>query len=263
VIGNYALGDVVHLQVEIDLVNDRWVIHLDGQPAWDDSFGSADLVEGVRVSTPVTPAPARVTGAIDNLTINETICDVQPCDRLAFENLTPGAIYPVFSSFAAEGVIVNINSFFFTPGPCNGLFSSGTAVVVPGLQNACRTGNEILLDDVSLGFDFGGPVDDVVIYYGDYTGTVSLGVNGDCETVLDFPALDGTFQGGVAISVFDSGAPGGCGVIRLLGEITELSIGGQSLFIDALSYCQDCPSLVRSAFEDQVAGRVTTSAISS
>ncbi len=111
---------------------------------------------------------------------------------------------------------------------------------------------------MTLDFDFGGTVSDVLIYYGEYGGTVSLEVNGDCRVVENFPALDGTVMGGVNVIVMDTGGAGGCGVIHLTGDVDELVIGGQELWIDALSYCHACPSLLRSAFEDQVLGTIYT-----
>ena len=252
-IGTYTLGTVVHLQVEIDLVNDLWVIYLDGEEVWADSFGPANSLVALRVTTQVTASPAGITAAIDNLTINDGICDPQACFRLAFDELTAGATYAVGSSFASEDVIIDVEPFHPIVGPCSGASVSGSAVV-GNSQNACRTGNEIHADDVTLDFDFGGTIDDVVIYYGDNGGTVSLGVNGDCRTVQNFPQLNGLIQGMVAVEVFDSGAAGGCGVIRLLGEIDQLSIGGQDLWIDAVSYCHECPDIMRSAFQDQTLG---------
>jgi FlgD Ig-like domain len=259
VIGTYTLGDVVHLGVEIDLVNDVWLVRLDEVLTMEESFGAVDVLQAVRVSTPVVASPPRVSGAIDNLTINETVCGARPCNRLSFESLTPGTTYLEHEVFADDDAIITVGSFMFTPGqPCAGMSLSGFALVDAGLQNACRSGNEIHLNNVTLDFDFGGTVQDVLIYYGHYGGTVSLELNGDCRVVPNFPVLDGTALGGVDITVIDSGAAGGCGVIRLTGDVDELVIGGSFLWVDALSYCDACPSLVRSAFEDEVLGTIYT-----
>ena len=259
VIGNYTLGDVVHLGVEIDLVNDVWLVHLDGVLAMKESFGAVDVLRAVRGLDAVVASPQRVTGAIDNLTINETVCGERPCNRLSFEGLTPGTLYLENEVFADDDVIITVGPFKPTPGqPCAGLSLSGFALVDAGIQDACREGNEIHLNDVTLDFDFGGTVQDVLIYYGEYGGTVSLELNGDCRVVQNLPVLDGTALGGVEITVIDSGVAGGCGVIRLVGDVEELEIGGAFLWIDALSYCDACPSLVRSAFEDEVWGTIYT-----
>jgi hypothetical protein len=254
VVGNYTIGSVVALKVEIDLINQSWRIALDGVEVMNESFGASTLEE-LRVTTPVVASPAHITGAIDNLTINEDVCGDRPCDRIGFENLTPGTQYQEGDVFASDGVIVTVGPFTFTPStPCAGNTTSGFTQVDFGQQNACRTGNELEVNNVTLSFDFGATANDIMIYYGEYGGTVSLEINGDCRVVQDFPVLDGTGQGGVGITVDDSGGPGECGVIRLLGEVDELVIGGQELWIDALSYCLDCPSLQRSAFDDLVAG---------
>ena len=221
----YTLGDVVDLRVEIDLVNDVWLIHLNGVLAMDESFGAVDVLQaGCEVSTLSSTSPQRVTGAIEqNLTINETVCGAQPCNRLSFESLTPGATYPEGSVFAGDDVIISVGPFTFTPSqPCAGMTTSGFAQVDARLANACRSGNEIEVNNVTLDFDFGGTVSDVLIYYGEYGGTVSLEVNGDCRVVENFPALDGTVMGGVNVIVMDTGGAGGCGVIHLTGDVDEL-----------------------------------------
>ena len=266
VIGNYTLGDVVSLQINIDLVTDRWLITLDGVLELDSSIDLAqeiEEIEAVEVATAGVTGNAQVRGAIDNLLINESVCSDELCDRMSFEDLTPGTVYPVSSHFWSAGVKVDVGQYFTLPGPCSGLVTAGTAKVEAGLGNACRTGNEIHLNYVTLDFGFGNPLDDVVIndvviYYGEHEGTVSLGLNGECQTTDDFLLLDGTDQGGVTINVFDYGPPGGCGAIRLIGEITALSIGGEDLWIDALSYCRSCPGRPRSAFEDLTPGTIYT-----
>jgi hypothetical protein len=257
VIGHYALGDVVGLQISIDLVTDIWEISLDGVLKFLGYIESAEeivAIEAVEVATAGVTGNARVRGAIDNLTIIATVCSDELCDRLSFEDLTPGDVYPTYTSFLSDRVMILVTPFFFGLGPCSGPFSTGAAEVEAGLGNACRTGNEIHLTDATLDFGFGEPVNDVVIYYGDQDGTVSLGLNGECQTVFEFTALNGTNQGGVTVDVFDYGPPGGCGAIRLIGEITSLSIGGMDLWIDALSYCRSCPERPRSAFEDLTPG---------
>jgi hypothetical protein len=178
----------------------------------------------------------------------------EPCDRLTFGDLTVGATYPSGTNFVTEGVTVSVSDFFYTVGPCGGPTTSGAASV-QNLGDACGGGKEIEVNNVTLDFDFGGAVIDVHIEYGEYGGEVSLGVNGDCEVVSDFIALDGLALGGVAVKVFDFGVSGqGCGVIRLLGTITDLTIGGQELFIDNVTYCEECADLLRSAFEDRTLG---------
>ncbi len=177
----------------------------------------------------------------------------EPCNRLTFNEMTLGDSFPSGSNFVTEAVTVSVGDFFYDPGPCSGPTTSGFAKVeVAG--DACGLGKEIQVNNVTLDFDFGGSVMDVHIEYGEYGGTVSLGVNGDCEVVDDFIALDGVVMGGVTVHVYDFGVSGqGCGVIRLLGTIDDLTIGGQELFIDRVIYCEAC-DVLRSAFEDRTLG---------
>jgi hypothetical protein len=251
-LGAYVPGQVVRLSVEVVLDADFWTISLDGAEVYAGSFGGATELEDVRVSTAVDPNPLRLRGAIDNLVLSEGpgLAD-GGCDRLGFGDLVRGAVYNVGDSFATDSVTVNVEPFATDVGACGAPFASGfTEVVVGGL--ACGSGKELEVNNVSLAFDFGATVTDVVIPFGEYGGTVSLEVNGDCEVVENFIELDGTNLGGVAVSVWDPNVPGqGCGVIRLGGQVASLAIGGQELFLDDLSYCISCPDLQRSAFEDQ------------
>lgn len=250
-IGTYTFDRIIELRVDIDLVADNWEIYLDNMLAHSGPFGGAALVNSVRVSTNVTPNPPAVRAAIDNLVITETAAPpAGPCNRLEFEDLALGATYPSGSSFVTEGVMVNVRDFFFTPGPCVPPTTSNVARVrADGL--ACGQGKEIEVNNVSLAFDFGGPVTEVMIPYGEYGGTVDLGINGDCRVVQNFADLSGASLGGVNINVVDFGAPGNsCGVIILTGDVNDLLLGGQELFIDNLSYCSECELPRRSGFED-------------
>ena len=253
VIGGLMLGRVVHLEVDIYLELDMWTVKLDGAELYTADFGGATALEAVRVGTNVIPSPPRVLAAIDNLVITEggSIAD-GGCDRLGFGDLTTGTIYNVGDSFTTEAVTVHVRRFATEVGPCGAPYEYGTARVATG-GNACGTGKEIQINNVTLDFDFGGTVTDVVIPFGESGGTVSLEVNGDCQVVENLVDLSGTILGGVAVTVWDAGMPGqGCGVVRLGGDVSTLTIGGQEFYIDGLSYCVFCPEMRRSAFDDQV-----------
>lgn len=253
-LGAYVLESAVILDIRVDLDIDEWSVDVDGNEIHRGSFGGATAVSQVRVSTPTAGGPG-VTGAVDEIYIAENLGVADgPCNRLNFGDQAEGTHYEVGQFLATEGVGISVDSFSETLGACQGSTVAGFAEIVTG-QNACGSGKELEVNNVTLDFDFGGLVSEVVIPYGEYGGAVSLGINGDCETVENFIDLDGTSMGGVAISVWDFTVSGqGCGVIRLGGQVSELLIGGQELFLDGISYCTDCPDLTRSAFDDQTLG---------
>jgi hypothetical protein len=254
-IGVYKLGAMVHLDVDIYLELDMWTIKLNGTEFYTGDFGGASALESVRIGTSVVPSPPRCLAAIDNLVITEGagLAD-GGCDRLTMGDLVTGTVYNVGDSFLTEGVGVQVRRFATQVGACGAPYSSGTAAVT-NAGEACGAGKELQINNVTLDFDFGATVTDVVIPFGEYGGTVSLEINGDCQVVENLVDLSGTSLGGVAITVWDAGVVGqGCGVIRLGGDVSGLAIGGQELYIDGLSYCTFCPELVRSAFDDQTNG---------
>ncbi len=255
VIGGYTLGRVVDLRVLIDLPGDTWEVFLDNVLAHSGSFGGATALNSVRISTPVTPTPPGILAGVDNVVLGD--CggpEAGPCNQLQFEDLALGATYPSGSMFTTGGVAVTVRDFFVTLGPCSGQTTANMARVGnSGL--ACGAGKEIEVNNVNLDFDFGGPVSDVVIPYGEYGGNVNLTINGDCRSVANFADLNGAIVGGVSVQVFDGGQPGqGCGAVFLGGTVNQLVIGGQELFIDELSYCNQCPQPLRSSFDDLALG---------
>lgn len=254
-IGVYKLGHAVHLDVDIYLELDMWTIELNGAEVYTGDFGGASALESIRVGTNVVPAPPHILAAIDNLIVSEgaNLAD-GGCDRLTMGDLVTGTVYNVGDDFATEGVTFHVRRFATEVGACGAPYAYGSATVTNGGQ-ACGAGKEIAINNVALDLDFGATVTDVVIPFGEYGGTVSLEINGDCQVAENFIDLSGTTLGGVAITVWDGGVAGqGCGVIRLGGDVSTLAIGGQELYIDGLSYCIFCPELVRTAFDDQTNG---------
>ncbi len=99
VIGNYTIGRIVNLRVEIDLAADVWNIYLDNVLAHSGPFGGATQLSSVRISTPVGPGPPGILAGIDNLLLGD-------CATAAV--VDPGAV-------AAAGVVLEQNM----PNPFN------------------------------------------------------------------------------------------------------------------------------------------------
>lgn len=100
-------------------------------------------------------------------------------------------------------------------------------------------GQDLLINNARVNFDFPFVPEKVVIFYGEYGGNVNLKVNGVLRNVEDFIILDGTTVAGVDVYVTESAVPGGVqGIILLEGAINTLEIGGQEFFIDHVGFKQ-------------------------
>lgn len=253
---NYTIGTPVFLQVAVDLEHDLWTVRLDGSVVHEGGFGGASLIEEIRVSTEVIDTAPGAVVAIDDVVIATGREDA--CNRLGFGDLALGSVWTEGDVFETEGVFITVKEHVTTVGDCTGNTTSGfTEVENGGL--ACGAGRELEVNNVALDFDFGETVREVTIPYGHYGGTVDLTVNGDCIAVSSPLDLDGIVLGGVAVSVWDlGGGVQGCGVIRLGGIIDQLILGGEEFFLDGISYCLECETDRRSAFEDQVLGTTFT-----
>src|SRR6056297_22845 len=98
-------------------------------------------------------------------------------------------------------------------------------------------GQDLLINNARVHFDFPITPDKVVIFYGEYGGNVNLMVNGVLRNVEDFLPLDGTTTAGVDIYVTETAVPGGVqGIIFLDGTINALEIGGQEFLIDHVGF---------------------------
>ncbi len=166
-----------------------------------------------------------------------TIAEAQPCRAVRFEDLPAGSTYISGDVFVADpGVTLKVGDFVYTPGPCVPPVTSGFArVEIGGL--ACRTGQDMWLNNVTLDFDLRMPSACVDIHFGYYGGTVSLAVNGACVVAPDVWSLPAAL-GGLPVNVVPTG--GGCGVIHIDGVVDALAIGGQEFYIDDVRFCPGC-----------------------
>ena len=153
---------------------------------------------------------------------------------LDFEDLALGAMYdppagPDPDSFVTNGVTVNVLDFVFSSGTS---FGGGfTEVENSGLAGG--SGNELEVNNVNLGFDFGGPVQTVGIVFGEYGGNINFEVNGDFHNVQNFQDLPAII-GGATYNVTPGSGAGSTMTIQ--GLINSISIGGQELWIDDVRY---------------------------
>jgi len=157
---------------------------------------------------------------------NASFGELAPGDCVDFEDLTPTTVYYVPSSFADSGVTVRATQYQW-PG---GTWTSGGSTLVDTLNLAGGLGNDMNLNNITLEFDFGRPVDDLTFLFGYYGGNINLTINGDFRNEPNLSALHGTMVGGTLVEVVLY--PADLGMVRITGTVNTFSVGGQALWID-------------------------------
>lgn len=255
VVATYDVGAAIDLRVDVDLAGDGWRIYLDGRAVHSGTFSGAVAIEEVRLSTNVAGNPPLVTAAVDDLVIAIAPQPLPPtCELLDLEDLAPDTYHAAGAVFGTGSAFVETAPLHVDSGPCGGATVSNFARVAAAGE-AGGEGLELDLVNINLVFDFGGPVTDVVIPFGEYNGLINFGVNGDCRSLPDFSLLDGLTLGGVSIEVLNIGFPGqGLGFIILAGEVDQVMVGGQDVAVDNIAFCRPCGAPQVAEFEEPALG---------
>ena len=138
-----------------------------------------------------------------------------------------GTTYAVGSSFVDAGTTLSVVPFQWSGG---GWTSDGFARV-SNAGTAGHLGQELIVNNVNIRFNFPTLPNAVALNFGEYGGNVNLEVNGDFRNFEDFAAIDGQIIGGAQVSVVN-GFGHDQGTLRLNGDIHALAVGGQELVID-------------------------------
>ena len=169
-----------------------------------------------------------------------------------FEDERLGAEYFVGDSFVADAsgfqADIRVRPFTFSDG---GTTAGGVARVESG-GNAGHAGQEIAVNNVLLEFDFGGPVEGLMLNFGEYGGNLNILINGDFVNFEDFHEIDGMDIGGVHVSVPLGGSGQDTGTLKLEGTVESFAIGGQELWIDNICPCEPIVQHDCIDFEDLV-----------
>lgn len=160
------------------------------------------------------------------LSVRSAIGALAPGDCVDFEDLTLATVYNVSDVFADSGVTMTAAQFQWS----NGIWTSAGFAAVQDAGLAGGTGLDLQLNNITLNFDFGRPVEDVIFFFGELGGNVNLTINGDFRNVIDLVDLDAQVVGGTFVEVAQS--PTGFGVLVITGTVNSLLIGGQELWID-------------------------------
>jgi hypothetical protein len=131
-------------------------------------------------------------------------------------------------------------------------FSAVGAVTNGG--KAGHNGNEIRFSNINLSFDSSALANGFSLAFGEYSGTVNLGLNGELKTVENLEDLHGETLGGAQIAVTGGSGGEGPGILTVRGSVSQFVIGGADFFIDHLCSggSESSPNLVDCyEFEDQ------------
>jgi hypothetical protein len=152
---------------------------------------------------------------------------VVDADCVDFESLSLGTTYNVGAVFFDSRTRVDVRPFTWADGFVD---SSGSSWVEGG-ELAGGTGNEMRVNKVNLSFNFGVPLRELTLLFGEYGGNLNIQINGVFRNFFDMTELDGTTISGVAISVVN-GMGNDTGLLQLTGRTSDFAIGGQELWID-------------------------------
>jgi hypothetical protein len=154
---------------------------------------------------------------------------------VVFDLLPLGSVYTTGAAFTEGAVVMKVGAFQWV----NGIYTSNGYAEVDGGGLAGGSGQDLRLNNATVSFDFGGPVNAIKCAVGEYGGNINLEVNGALWNFDDFSMLPGTSLGGVSVTstVTPTTFPTGeIGSLELAGTITSFSIGGQELWIDDVCY---------------------------
>jgi hypothetical protein len=160
------------------------------------------------------------------LAVRPAAAALAPGDCVDFEDLTLATQYNVSDVFADSGVAMAAAQFQWS----NGTWTSAGFARVQGARFAGGTGLDLQLNNITVDFDFGRPVEDIRLFFGEYGGNINLTINGDFKNVVDLADLDKQVVGGAFVEVGLS--PTGLGIVVIEGTVNSFSIGGQELWID-------------------------------
>ena len=149
-----------------------------------------------------------------------------------FESLKADQTYSVGASFDDGSKMTPLEFVWSNGTPTADGFAR---VATSGLAGG--SGQDLNLNTINVGFDFGTVVHSLTLRFGEYGGNINIRVNGDFRNFGDFADIDQKTIGNVAVAVniYDprsSNGSGDRGILTLTGPIDQFALGGQELWID-------------------------------
>ena len=155
----------------------------------------------------------------------DNICPETCC--VDFESVPPAASYVVGDDFFDSEAYMTLHPFVWSN---NTVFTGGVAPVSHSGM-AGGTGQEMNLNNINMGFDFGVPASSLSLHFGEYGGNLNIEVNGNFVNFENFADINGATIGGASLSVIN-GLGNDKGKLMLNGIIFDFHVGGQELWID-------------------------------
>lgn len=156
---------------------------------------------------------------IQPLAINNYIYDC-----IDFNGLSSGDTFVHNDTISDNGVNLKVDN--------NGWVAPRHAKV-DNRSYALGTGLDLNLNNISVDIEFERTPDTIFLQFGDLGGQHKLNINGNVQTLNDLHSLNGQTIGGVNIAVeADTNGHNWYGIIGFAGNLNQLSIGGQELWID-------------------------------
>lgn len=149
-----------------------------------------------------------------------------------FEELPLNHKYYETDTFEASGIQVVVEKFYPVIGsPISGFAQVDSIGLAGGMGKEIGTHNA----DIKFVFtDSGFCALNLTLLYGDFGGDINLGINGDLRKAAVFTALPSEI-GGTHITIY--GAPS-APLLYIEGYIASLTIGGQNVYIDRVSFLE-------------------------
>ncbi|RLA99544.1 MAG: hypothetical protein DRG83_12855, partial [Deltaproteobacteria bacterium] len=148
--------------------------------------------------------------------------------EIDFDELTPGASYPVGSTFYSYGIPIRVLPFATSEGVWT---TDGEAIIDNSWQGT--SGNVVNTNSVNIGFGFPYPLTGVTFRFDDAEGNLNISINGDFRNFDGYDDISGDFVGGVGVVAVGSG---NVGKASLSGTVTSFALGGQEHFVDEVTY---------------------------
>ncbi len=219
-----------------DVINDGWITFdwncdkVEGKCSIEDRVRTdleTEVVSGYAYSPELgwlnfrNSKEAKYTVLQDLLEVEE----VEGCTSM--EDLNDGDVYHVGDTFVDSGVTVEAMAFQWSDESWT---SAGETKVKTGTK-AGGSGNDLMVNNISLDFDFGASISGLTMNFGEYGGNLNLKVNDELRNFNNFADIDGVTIGDVTASV-TNGNGNDKGSLTLDGTISTFIVGGQELYVD-------------------------------
>jgi subtilisin len=144
---------------------------------------------------------------------------------VTFEGQSVGSSVTSGNTFTDNGVVIAVGDF-----DAGGTTTSGF-VGIDDVAMAGGLGLDAEVNNVTLSFGFPYPLEGLMLLYGDYGGTINLGVDGQLIVAGSMLGLPVQSASGVTIEV-EQDLKDSLGTLALSGDIDAFAVGGQELWID-------------------------------